>query len=87
MAIPTNIAEGCGCESRRDYARFLGIATASAVELEYLLQLAGEVRHISPANGERLRVEAVEVRRMCRALRQRVLGEEGSEQETTGGAR
>jgi four helix bundle protein len=40
VSVPTNIAEGAGRESERDFARFLGIAIGSANELETLLLVA-----------------------------------------------
>ncbi|MCK5899502.1 MAG: hypothetical protein DSY93_05560 [SAR324 cluster bacterium] len=38
-SISTNIAEGCGREGGRDFARFLQIAMGSATEVEYLILL------------------------------------------------
>ena len=35
VAIPAKIAEGCGHEGRRELARLLQIALASAAELQY----------------------------------------------------
>ena len=34
-SIPTNIAEGCGRNSNKEFAHFLQIAIGSATELEY----------------------------------------------------
>jgi four helix bundle protein len=34
VSIPSNIAEGCGRKSQKDYLRFIEIALASAYELE-----------------------------------------------------
>jgi four helix bundle protein len=76
MAIPTNIAEGCGHESRREYARFLAIAAASATELEYLLLLAKDLGILAAEDHVALTAETIAVRRMCRALRARVLAED-----------
>ena len=38
-SIPTNIAEGCGRETDRDFAQFINIAAGSASECEYQLLL------------------------------------------------
>ena len=46
MSIPTNIAEGCGRESNRDFAHFLQIAMGSANETDYQLLLAKDLKYI-----------------------------------------
>jgi four helix bundle protein len=43
----TNIAEGFDCESKVEFARFLGIARRSAVEVQSLLYAALDVGYIS----------------------------------------
>lgn len=45
-SIPTNIAEGCGRDSPRDFARFLQIALGSASETEYLTLLAHDLKYL-----------------------------------------
>lgn len=40
LSIPTNTAEGCGRESRKEFKRYLVIASGSAAEVEYLLFFA-----------------------------------------------
>ncbi|NNK96963.1 MAG: four helix bundle protein [Desulfobacterales bacterium] len=45
-SVPTNIAEGCGRDTERDFARFLSIAAGSASELEYQLLLASDLSYI-----------------------------------------
>src|SRR2546426_1392135 len=45
----TNIAEGFDCESKPEFARFLGIARRSAVEVQSLLYVALDVRYIDQA--------------------------------------
>jgi four helix bundle protein len=43
----TNIAEGFDCDSHVEFARFLGIARRSAVEVQSLLYTALDVGYIS----------------------------------------
>lgn len=45
-SIPTNIAEGCGRDSSRDFARFLQIALGSVSETEYLTLLAHDLKYL-----------------------------------------
>jgi four helix bundle protein len=42
-----NIAEGFDCESKVEFARFLGIARCSAVEVQSLLYVASDVDYIN----------------------------------------
>jgi four helix bundle protein len=43
MSIPTNLVEGCGQKSAREFARFIRISLNSASELEYQLLLARDL--------------------------------------------
>jgi four helix bundle protein len=67
-SIAANIAEGAGSDSQSSFARYLGIALASAHELESHLLLAREAGCASPANSE-LYVQSVEsIKRMLTVL-------------------
>lgn len=71
-SIASNIAEGCGRETRRDFARFLRVAYASACELETHAHVALEA-----GLGQRLELESIvesseEVRRMIASLKRTV---------------
>ncbi|RPJ27853.1 MAG: four helix bundle protein [Chloroflexi bacterium] len=46
VSVMANIAEGFDCESTAEFARFLGIARRSAVEVQSLLYAAVDVEHI-----------------------------------------
>ena len=63
-SIPTNIAEGCGRETNKDFAHFLQISIGSASETEYQLLLAHDLEYINNADFERLTNERVSVRKM-----------------------
>jgi 23S rRNA-intervening sequence protein len=43
----TNIAEGFDCESKAEFARFLGYSRRSAVEVQSLLYAAFDIQYIS----------------------------------------
>lgn len=46
VSIPTNIAEGSGRESDKDFRRFLGISLSSSFELETQLIIANRVGYL-----------------------------------------
>jgi four helix bundle protein len=73
MSIPTNIVEGSGQASGKEFGRFLGIAQKSASELEYHLILAHELRLIGHNDFESLSAQAIEVRKMLYGLQSRVV--------------
>lgn len=49
VSAMTNIAEGFDCDSKIEFARFLGIARRSAVEVQSLLYAAFDARYITEA--------------------------------------
>ncbi len=74
-SVPTNIVEGCGAASQRDFARYLDIAIKSANETEYHLISAADRGAVDSGESATLRAEVVEIRRMVYGLRKRVLSE------------
>ena len=68
VSIPSNIAEGYGRGTRRDYSHFLTIARGSNLELQTQLLIAGKLQFASEeaiADAERL---SDEIGRMLAAL-------------------
>ncbi len=72
VSVPTNIAEGCGRNSRRDFSRFLQIAMGSASEVEYLLLLARDLDYLSLDRHGALEARVTEIKRMLTAFMKRL---------------
>jgi four helix bundle protein len=68
MSIPTNIVEGRGQASERDFCRFLRYAINSCSELEYHTLMARDVRALSANDARSILDQVVEVRRMLFGL-------------------
>lgn len=64
VSVPTNIAEGCGRGTDKDFARFLQNSMGSASELEYLIQLAYDLGYLVVADYHTLNSQIVEIKRM-----------------------
>jgi four helix bundle protein len=77
-SIPSNIVEGCGAATNREFARYLDISIKSAFEVDYRLELAKEYKLISPDEWLPLATEAVEIRKMLYGLRRAVLARDSS---------
>ena len=68
VSVPSNIAEGCGRDSERDFARFLSIAAGSASEAEYQLLLARDLGYLADKIYRQLDAQINEVKRMLNSL-------------------
>ena len=67
-SIPANIAEWSGRVGNPELARFLGISSGSASELEYYLILARDLNYIDNTTHNRLNDELVQIKRMIGSL-------------------
>lgn len=67
-SIPTNIAEGCGRNTDKDFARFLIIAFGSANELEYQFILSKGLNFINSETSEKLLFQIEEIKKMLNSL-------------------
>ncbi len=71
-SIPANIAEGCGKNSKNDFANFLNIALGSANESEYFLMLAKDLLYMKQDMYDTLYGLINEIKAMLIALIGRV---------------
>lgn len=67
-SIPTNIAEGCGRSSDKDFCRFLYVAYGSANELEYQILLSIDLKFIEIESGQKLLFQVEETKKMLNGL-------------------
>jgi len=74
VSIEANIAEGCGRNTRMDFARFLQQAMGSATELECHLLICKDLRLISDQDYKQCEVKTVQIKRMLTSLIDKVRG-------------
>jgi four helix bundle protein len=68
ISIPSNIAEGYGRETTREYIRFLYIAYGSYCELETQLLLSYDLKYLREEQKKELLKDTKKVERMLKAL-------------------
>ncbi|NJN41448.1 MAG: four helix bundle protein [Flammeovirgaceae bacterium] len=70
VSIPSNIAEGAGRNTKKDFFNFLGISNASSCELETQLIIANKVKFLSDSMLSELQNEITEIQKMNWALKE-----------------
>jgi len=68
VAIPSNVAEGRGRATRKEYRHFVAIGRGSAAELETQIVIAQELGFLAGADAEELLEGVREVSRMLNGL-------------------
>lgn len=88
VSVPTNIAEGHGRGTTRDYLRFLDIADGSLAEVRTLLQIACNIEFATAESTQKYLTEARQVGRLLgglkKALRKKLTGPEQQDPEQQG---
>ena len=64
VSIPSNIAEGCGRKTNKDFANFLGVALGSAFEFETQLIICKNLEFISESEFAGLEKEIHHIQNM-----------------------
>ena len=72
MSIPTNIVEGRGQKSEREFSRYLRIALNSSAELEYHLIVGRDAGVITQNDFLTTIGDVIEVRKMIHGLLHRI---------------
>ena len=68
VSIPSNIAEGQGRNSRREFRRFLSIAHGSLRELETQIQISKRLGYLKAPECSMLEAQCAEVGKMLKGL-------------------
>ncbi len=74
FSIPANIAEGCGKNTKNDFANFLNIALGSANESEYFIILSRDLKYLNQERFDILYNYINEVKAMLIGLINKVRG-------------
>lgn len=68
ISIPSNIAEGRGRDSTKEYIHFLAIAYGSLMELETQIQIAVNLTFLEQAAADKIFYVTAEIGRMLNGL-------------------
>ncbi len=71
-SIAANIAEGCGRDTERDFARFLSVAAGSTSEAEYQLLLCRDLGYLNTEDFKELDAQVNDVKRMLNSFIQKL---------------
>jgi len=72
VSICSNIAEGSGRNTNKEFANFLKIARGSAFELDNLLVLANDLQILGKGDFQELESQIIEIQKMLNGLIDRI---------------
>lgn len=72
VSIPSNIAEGAGRKSPKEFCQFLSFALGSIAELETQLIISGNLKYISQNHQDELLKTLSEIRKMTLGLKKAI---------------
>jgi four helix bundle protein len=71
-SIPTNISEGCGRNSDKEFNQFLNIALGSALETEYLFILSKDLNYLNHEKFKDLEIKINNIKSKIYKLKQKL---------------
>ena len=63
VSVPTNICEGCGTPSEKEFARYLGISFGSCQEVEYLTLLSKDLGFMDSVSQDLVQSEIISIKK------------------------
>jgi four helix bundle protein len=73
ISIPSNIAEGAGRNSKKDFDNFLGISLGSSFELDTQLVISNRLGYVSLDDFEKIESELEHIQNMIVKLKQSLI--------------
>jgi four helix bundle protein len=73
VSVVSNIAEGAGRNSNKEFNNFLGIALGSSCELETQLIIANRLKYLKEENLNTIMNSITEIQKMISALKKNIL--------------
>ena len=64
VSIPSNIAEGAGRESKKEFKHFLSIANGSSFELHTQLIISLRLKYIKEEDFKKIELDIIEIQKM-----------------------
>ena len=72
VSVPSNIAEGSGRNTDKDFSRFLSISLSSSFELETQLIIANRLGFVKENNSERILEDLSKLQKMIFNFRKKI---------------
>jgi len=69
VSVPSNIAEGCGRNSKKEFHQFLSLARGSLLEVETQVEIARNLGYLPDERFRELLAKSNEIGRMLNGLR------------------
>lgn len=69
FSVASNIAEGAGRNTNKDFNNFLGIAQGSSFELNTQLIISHRLNYISKVDFDKIEIELVHIQNMIAKLK------------------
>ena len=73
VSVPSNIAEGAGRNSNKEFNQFLGISTGSLFEVETQLIIAERLNFLTSDQTEKVLQKSDEIVRMTKSLKNKLI--------------
>ena len=83
VSIPSNIAEGAGRSSKKDFANFLSIAIGSIFELHTQIAICEQIGFINEAEVKELEEQTFSLQQQITAFKQKLEGSAPRQGETS----